>query len=271
MHQTRVIKQSYPKKKKAVSKIKQEIEFLQKGLSNNGKAIDEGPRKKKWSVHDLRSIKPLTPAQEDLFKAFFAGNHICAYGSAGTGKSYCALWLALNEIVREDCKQNRIIIVRSIVPTRAIGFLPGTEEEKMEVYERPYVDIVGDILGKTNAYEDLKKAGYIEFVTTSFIRGCTWNDAIVILDEGENCNIHEINSIMGRIGKNTRVMVLGDSAQTDLLTRKDDIDGLPTFLKIIERMPESEKIKFLQNDIIRSKFCKSWICAYEQYLEELVK
>ena len=269
-HSVKIKQQQFPRQRKKAHKSRHEIEFLAKSLENNAKAYEEGPRTKKWTTHDLRSIKPLTPAQSDLFRAFFEGNHICAYGTAGTGKSYCLIWLALSELFREESKQNRIIIVRSCVPTRDIGFLPGTEEEKMAVYERPYIDIVGDIIGKTNAYEDMKKAGIIEFTTTSNIRGVTWNDAIVIIDEAQNMTLHELNSVMGRIGKNTRVNIMGDTAQNDLIKKKGDETGFPIFLKIIENMKEFEKILFQRHDIVRSHFVKSWIGAYEDYMESLV-
>jgi phosphate starvation-inducible protein PhoH len=265
----KVQKQSYPKRIKT-NKQRNEINFLSKSLEKNAKAYEEGPRSKKWTRHDLRSIKPLTPAQEDLFKAFFEGNHICAYGTAGTGKSYCLIWLALSELFREESKQNRIIIVRSCVPTRDIGFLPGTEEEKMAVYERPYIDIVGDIIGKSNAYEDMKKSGIVEFTTTSNIRGVTWNDAIVIIDEAQNMTLHELNSVMGRIGKNTRVNIMGDTAQNDLIKKKGDETGFPIFLKIIDTMKEFEKVLFQRHDIVRSSFVKSWISSYEDYMQTLV-
>lgn len=200
--------QHYSHRKKT-NKVKNEIDFLQKSLENNAKAFTDGPTIKKWTKHDLRSIRPLTPAQEDLFNAFFQGSHICAYGSAGTGKSYCGIWLALNELVKENPRHNRIIIVRSAVNTRDIGFIPGTLEEKEAAYERPYIDIFGDIIGKSTTYEYMKAAGVVEFTTTSKnIRGVSWNDAIVIIDEAQNMTLHELNTLMTRIGKNTRVMVL---------------------------------------------------------------
>lgn len=257
-------------KRKKTHHYKNEITFLKKSLENNATAYSEGPRRKTWTQHDLRNIKPLTPAQEDLFRAFFEGCHICAYGTAGTGKSYSIIWLALNELFREKNKQNRIIIVRSCVPTREIGFLPGTQEEKEQPYERPYIDIFGDICGKSTTYDDMKAAGLIEFTTTSNIRGVTWNDAIIIIDEAQNMTLHELNSVMGRIGKNTRVCVLGDVQQNDLNKKKSDETGFPTFLKIIERMNEFERILFQRHDIVRSSFCKSWICAFEDYMASVV-
>lgn len=267
---TNVVKKTYPANRKKSNKMKNDVDFLQKSLQNNAKAELEGPRTKKWTQHDLRSIRPLTQAQEDFFRAFFDGNHVCGYGSAGTGKSYITLWLALNEMLKENSKPNRIIIVRSCVPTRDIGFLKGTEEEKNEVYERPYIDIVGDILGKATAYADMKAAGYIEFVSTSFLRGISWNEAIIIVDEAQSMTLHELSSVMSRVGKNSTIVVIGDLSQNDLIKKKGDESGFPSFLRIIDMMDEFEKIQFLQQDIVRSAFCKSWICAMESYQESLV-
>lgn len=261
----RAVRERYPRRKN--NQKREAIEFLEKGLSRNGKAIEEGPRKKKWTVHDLRSIRPLTPAQEDMFRAFFDGRQICAYGTAGTGKSYVAIWLALNELLREGASQNRLILVRSAVATRDQGYLPGTLEEKEAPYERPYRDIFADIVGKTTTYDDMKAAGLVEFNTTSNVRGITWNNAIVLIDEIQNCNFQEINSVMTRIGKNTRVMAMGDIAQNDLNKRKNDETGMNRFLEIAKRMRQFEMIKFQWHDIVRSEFVKSWIIACEEIVD----
>lgn len=252
------------KREKHKNHQRQTIEFLEKTVSENNKAMIEGPRRKHWTIHDLRSIRPLTPAQEDMFRSFFDGKQICAYGSAGTGKSYIAVWLALNELLRENAKQNRLIIVRSAVPTREQGFLPGTQEEKEMPYERPYRDIFADIVGKTTTYDDMKAAGLVEFTTTSNIRGITWNNAIVITDEVQNMNFQEINSVMTRIGKGTRVITLGDIAQNDLNKRKNDETGMNRFLAVAQMMGEFEMVLFQKHDIVRSNFCKSWIIACEE-------
>lgn len=248
---------------KRKSQSKETIEFLSHVVSSNGKAHSEGPHVKRWSIHDMRSIRPLTPAQRDLFESFFQGKQVCAYGSAGTGKSYVGIYLALSEILRENSKQNRIMIVRSAVPTRDVGFMPGTLEEKVSYYEMPYKDIFSDLFGRFLTYDDMKAAGLVEFMTTSFVRGVTWNNTIVILDEIQNCNSQEINSVMTRIGKNTRIIALGDMSQTDLGKKKDDNSGMSWFLKIAERMPDFDLIRFTSQDIVRSNFVKSWIEAIE--------
>lgn len=250
------------RKKKARRGIRGDIESLEMSLILNGKAMEEDRQRKKWSIHDLNPIKPLTPMQEDLFHAFFNGKNICAHGSAGTGKTFLALYLALSEVL-EKRNQTHIIIVRSAVETRKVGHLPGTLEEKMAEYERPYRDIVAELVGRASTYDDMKQAGVIQFMSTSFIRGLTWDNAFVIVDECENMNFHEIDSVMTRMGKNSRVIVAGDIIQTDLLMRSNDITGMPRFLKVVEKMSSFATVEFTRNDIVRGDFVKSWIEASE--------
>lgn len=238
-----------------------EIETLSLALVQNGKAIEEGGKRKHWSKHDIKSIKPLTPTQEEMFHAWFNDKHICAHGSAGTGKTFLALYLAINDVLQKY--QNKIIIVRSAVPTRDIGFLPGTLEDKTALYELPYQDIMWELIGRNSTYQDMKDAGIIEFMTTSFIRGLTWDNAIVVVDEGENMTFHEIDSIMTRIGENTRVIFTGDITQTDLDGKKNGCSGMKDAIEVFKNMEEFALVQFNKYDIIRSDFVKSWIIAAE--------
>jgi len=252
--------------KRRVPRSQEQIYDLTEALSRNGKAVIEGPKRKKWSVHDIKQIRPLNIAQEDMFRSFFEGQHICAHGSAGTGKSYIACFLALNELLRTDTPAKRIIIVRSAVATRDVGFMPGTLEEKTALYELPYHDIMMDLVlpRRAGTYEDMKAAGLIFFNTTSFIRGLTWEDAVIIVDEAQSMNEHEINSIMTRVGENSRVIICGDCKQTDLIKTGKDISGLPHMLRIIDRLPMFTRIEFTQDDIVRSSFVKQWLIASDQ-------
>lgn len=239
-----------------------QAEQLAMALSHNGKAMEEGPKQKTWSVFDLDTINPLTPAQEEMFHAWLNNYHIAAHGSAGTGKTFLALYLALNSVLEQ--MHNRIIVLRSAVSTREIGFLPGDMNEKIQYYELPYHDILEELIGRKNTYNDMKDAGLIEFSTTSFIRGLTWDNAILVVDEGENMTWHEINSIMTRVGHNTRVLFTGDLVQTDLDgSRKNGTCGMDHFLKVIQNMNNFASIKFNRHDIVRSDFVKSWITATE--------
>ena len=239
-----------------------ELDVLNKALLLNGQAIQDGPKQKHWSTHSIRTIKALTPAQEETFHGWYNSNHICLHGSAGTGKTFLALYLAAMEVLAR--KQQKIIIVRSAVPTREIGFLPGTVEEKMAQYELPYHDIMAELMGKGSTYQDMKDAGLIEFMSTSFIRGLTWDNAIIVVDEGENMTFHEIDSIMTRVGRNSRVLFTGDLKQTDLDgSRRLGDTGMADAVNIFCGMDDFACVAFTQHDIVRSNFVKSWIVASE--------
>lgn len=238
------------------------IKFLQTALHANQRAHLNGPQRKIWSVHDLKTIKPLTRNQEDMFHQWYNNDHICAFGTAGTGKTYLALYLALNEVCSPKTPQDKIIIVRSVVPTRDVGFLPGDLDEKISVYESPYRDICHELIGRRSTYDDMKDAGMIEFMSTSFIRGLTWDNAVVIIDEGQNMSFHELNSIMTRLGENTRIIFTGDLSQSDLRTPQA---GMGRFLDIVREMSDFGIIQFNYHDIVRSSIVKSWIIASEEY------
>ena len=231
----------------------------------NAKAILEGPKKKKWTFHDIKSIKPITEAQRQLFESYYYGNHIVANGSAGTGKTFLALWLGLNSVLNPEEKQKKIIIVRSNVSTGAqVGHLPGSLQEKMEPYEVPYKDILADLCGKSSTYEDMKDAGIIEFMPTAFIRGLTWSDSIIIIDEAQNMDDMSIHSIMTRVGKNSRVFVCGDISQNDLKYDRKLQSGYNRMVSILNKMEDVDTITFTKHDIVRSGFAKAWVIASEE-------
>lgn len=239
-----------------------EIDKLTRALEANGSAQREGPKRKKWTEHDIQAIKPMTATQEEMFHAWYNGFNICASGSAGTGKTFLALYLALQSIL-ERGEQNRIIIVRSIVPTREVGFLPGNLEEKVEQYEIPYQDICHELVGRPSTYNDMKDAGVIEFIPTSFVRGLTWDNAVIIVDEAQNMSFHEIDSVITRIGQNTRVIVTGDTRQTDLIETKKGGpgSGMKILINVVKKMKEFSSMEFTVHDIVRSELVKAWIMA----------
>jgi phosphate starvation-inducible protein PhoH len=234
---------------------------LTEAISLNGRAAQEGPKRKTWNRHDLKNIRPLTPTQSDMFQDFFAGNNIVAYGSAGTGKSYVAMYLALSEYLRQDSGVDKIIIVRSAVPTRNQGYMPGDINEKSALFELPYKDIFADLLGRGSSYDDMKEAGIVEFHTTSYLRGLTWDNAIVIIDEFQSASWHELNSVMTRLGQDSRIIVCGDTKQDDLIYNKHDASGGGTLLQVVTNVPQFSTIKFSHHDIVRSEFVKSWVAA----------
>lgn len=247
-----------PKKRR--NGLRTELMELEKALTLNGIAKEEGLKRKTWSMHDLKSIKPLTPTQEDLFHAWINGYNICAHGSAGTGKTFLALYLALEEILTQ--RYQKIIIVRSAVATRDLGFLPGTLEEKIMQFEQPYHDICWELVGRPSTYQDMKDRGLIEFHSTSFLRGLTWDNAIVIVDEAENLTFHEIDNVMTRLGENTRIIFTGDTRQTDLDgSKKMGTEGLTTAKKVFGNMESFTVIEFNEHDIVRGDLVKSWIMA----------
>lgn len=255
-------------KRKALPKrrngTKAELEYLEMALCLNGKAMEDEPKKKHWSIHDIKTIKPLTPAQEDMFHAWFNGNNVCAHGSAGTGKTFLALYLALLEVLNN--RQKRIILVRSVVPTREIGFMPGDLSEKTANYEDPYHDILWELIGKPSSYKDMKDAGVIEFVTTSFIRGLTWDNAVVIVDESQNLTFHEINSVVTRLGENSRIIFTGDTTQTDLDGKRNGSEGMSYAIRVFDAIDAFACIPFTRHDIVRSEIVKQWIVACEDLI-----
>lgn len=237
---------------------------LEEALMANGHARQDGPvRKKTWSKHDLKPIQALTPPQHEMIRDYIEGRNIMAGGSAGTGKTFVATYLALMDVLDPTTEIDKMIIVRSVVPTRDMGHLPGTIEEKSEIYERPYKDIFHDLMGRASTYQDMKEAGIISFDTTSFIRGMTFDNAVIVVDEGQNMNFHEINSIMTRLGSSSRVIFVGDVIQTDLRKHRGDVSGMEQAMRVAERMGGISCVTFTKHDIVRSQFVKDWICACE--------
>lgn len=251
-------------RKRAVKAAKNNSVFeLSHALVNNSKAWEEGPKRKTWSHHDLLTITPLTAAQEDMFHAHYNNYNICAYGSAGVGKSFIALYLALTEVFNPKSEIDHIIIVRSTVPTRDMGHLPGTAAEKIAPHEEAYHDILHDLIGRASTYEDMKAANLIEFKSTSYVRGTTWNNAVIVIDEFQNMTLSEFNSVITRAGNNSKVMVLGDTQQNDLINNRREVSGGDDVLRILDIMGEFAMIPFTVHDCVRGPLVKSWIMARE--------
>ena len=208
---------------------------------------------------DLKKIEPLTENQKISFNAYRNGKNLMLHGIAGTGKSFISTYLALDELInKKHSTYEKLIIIRSVVPTREMGFLPGNTKEKSKVYESPYYAICSELFGRGDAYDYLKNKNLIEFMTTSFIRGITLNNCIVIVDEMANCTLHELDSVITRIGKNCKVMFCGDFRQSDFV-KQNDKKGLLDFLRIIRKMDAFEFINFDENDICRSSMVKQYI------------
>ena len=212
----------------------------------------------------LSDIQPKTEKQQITFEQYHKGKNFCLHGMAGTGKTFMAMYLSLNEILSGNSKARRIIVIRSVVPTRDIGFLPGNIEEKTNVYEMPYSNICTELFINKNAYEDLKEAGKIEFATTSFVRGLTFENAIVIVDECQNMTFHELDSIITRSGNNCRLLFCGDFNQSDL-GRKT---GITEFMDILYKMKSFSMMEFDQDDIVRSGLVREYILAKNDLPDE---
>lgn len=230
---------------------------------NNVIAISQGPQRKKWTKHDVLQIQPLTQHQNDMFQAYYQDSQVIGYGSPGTGKTFLAFYLAFMDIINPDMPQQKIKIVRSAVPSRQIGHLPGTAEEKMMVYEAPYVDICTELLKRPSSYSDLKLAGLVEFVPTSFVRGSSWDNTIVIIDEAQNMTWQELNSVITRIGLNSRLIITGDTKQCDF-SSKNEQSGFVSVLKVASGMNSFSCVEFTSEDIVRSEFVKDWIIHCEK-------
>ena len=212
---------------------------------------------------NLKHVNPLTENQRIAFDAFDDGKHLMLHGMAGTGKTFLALSKTIDALMSNKGVQNKIYIVRSVVPTRDMGFLPGNQKEKMKVYEAPYYAICTELFNRSDAYEILKQKNAIEFISTSFIRGITMNNCYVIVDEVNNMTFHELDSVITRIGKGCRVLFCGDFRQSDL-TKEQERNGLKDFMKVIGKLNDFVHVDFLEQDIVRSKLVKEYIIARQK-------
>jgi phosphate starvation-inducible protein PhoH len=208
---------------------------------------------------ELREIRPLTTNQKLAFDAYDSGSNLILHGYAGVGKSFLAMYLGLDDVINEKA-YGKIVLIRSVVPSREMGFLPGSIKDKTRAYEDPYYEIVGDLFGRGDAYDMLKQKGIIQFTTTSFLRGTTFNDAIVIADEIQNMTFPELHTIMTRLGNNSKIIMCGDFRQTDFVHDRDKA-GLQRFLNITRQMEAFTYVEFEKTDIVRSALVKAYIIA----------
>ena len=223
-------------------------------------------RKKPINADMLRDIDPLTENQQKLFESYSEGKNIIAYGAAGTGKTFITLYNALCDVLDPSTPYEKIYIVRSLVSTREIGFLPGDHEDKSTLYQIPYKNMGKYMFELPSAadfemlYGNLKAQETISFWSTSFIRGTTFDRAIIIVDEFQNLNFHELDSIMTRVGENTKIMFCGDATQTDLI-KQNERNGIVDFMRVLRLMSSIDIIEFGVEYIVRSGLVKEFILA----------
>ena len=211
---------------------------------------------------DLVKVEPITDNQKIVFESYKKGQNQFLFGCAGTGKTFISLYLAFQEVLKNETPYDKVVVVRSLIPTREIGFLPGDEEDKAALYQVPYQNMVQFMFKQPNEqafsmlYDRLKQQGSFYFLSTSFLRGLTFDNSIIIVDECQNLNFHELDTIVTRVGQDSKIIFCGDFMQTDL-SKTNEKNGLHDFLRILEEMEEFNCVEFNIGDIVRSGFVQT--------------
>jgi phosphate starvation-inducible PhoH-like protein len=225
----------------------------------------------KLRIDDLKTFQPLTENQKKFFECYKRQDYFIAlHGVAGTGKTFCALYKAIEEVLDKANPFHKIIVVRSAVQGREVGHLPGDIDEKMDIYQQPYRQICETLFDRKDAWDRLEEQHHVEFISTSFIRGMSFDDAIIIVDEMQNMTYEEIDTVMTRVGCRSKIIWCGDYRQTDLTKRKNDVTGILKFFDIAQHMSAFTRIEFTVDDIVRSSLVKDYILAKLRY-EDLIE
>lgn len=238
------------------------------GLDAVKTTLEGVARQKVIRYQDIKKIEPLTDTQEDFFDAWEdnAANAYVLYGSAGTGKTALSVYHGICDVLNPEIEQyNKLFIVRSGVAARDLGALPGNLEEKLEAYEAPYKGLFAELTGIPNAYERLKDMQKVEFLSSSYIRGITLKNCIIIVEEAQNFSWEELYSIATRVGQDTKIIFTGDTKQNDLHYKKSDVSGFIPFIDVTRTMIEFRTFRFTTEDIVRSNFCKAFLIACEKH------
>ena len=221
-------------------------------------------KQKEITYSQLNEIKPVTDSQKVVFDSWKQGLNQFLFGCAGTGKTFVSLYLALSEVLKNDTPYDKVVMVRSLIPTREIGFLPGDEEDKAALYQVPYSNMMQFMFEQPNEqafetlYNRIKAQGSFYFLSTSFLRGLTFDNTIIIVDECQNLNFHELDTIITRVGQDSKIFFCGDFSQSDL-TKMNERNGLMDFLQILQEMEEFNCVEFNIGDIVRSGFVRNYL------------
>ena len=221
-------------------------------------------KQKDITFNQLNQIKPVTDSQKIVFETYKNGLNQFLFGCAGTGKTFISLYLALQDVLKNETPYDKVIVVRSLIPTREIGFLPGDEEDKAALYQVPYSNMMQFMFEQPNEqafsmlYDRIKAQGSFYFLSTSFLRGLTFDNSIIIVDECQNLNFHELDTIITRVGQDSKIMFCGDFSQSDL-TKMSERNGLMSFLQILQEMEEFNCTEFDIGDIVRSGFVRNYL------------
>lgn len=253
-------------KRRSNTKSAEHMNTFNNFLADNPIPIKYEQIQKKFSPMDMKNIQPMTENQDLLFRLWNQDHNLFLSGIFGSGKSFLSMYLALNEILDPSTKYKKLIIIRSAVTSREIGHLKGTAEEKLAPYVIPYMNICDELFRKKNQYKHMEEAGIIEFHCSSFVRGNTFNDSIILIDEVQNFNRQEAVSCISRAGQNTKVILMGDGKyQNDLQYKKTDQSGFNDIYKITSMMPSFRHITFVADDIVRSGLCKELALALDRF------
>jgi predicted ribonuclease YlaK len=217
--------------------------------------------------NQLVTINPIGKNQQKVFDAWAKDKNLFLSGSAGTGKTFILLYLALKAVLDKGQPFDKVVLVRSLLPSRDIGFLPGTLEEKSDLYQDPYRILVKYLFempseqGHQALYNKLIEQGSLEFYTTSFLRGQTFDRSIIIVDESSNMIFQELDTVMTRVGQDSKICFAGDMSQSDLRKHNGDQDGYQNFQVILGEMEEFVVVEFGIGDIVRSGLVRSYLIA----------